>query len=110
MCSLLSCATGSALAVAWVYFRALLVEYFEGLDSERGIAWRVADSLALRRFLLIGLDDRTPDHSAIGGPCNTIPVAATAASEVNLAKNLSAVSRKRYKAILVLPRLTAICQ
>jgi transposase len=48
-----------------VYFRALLVGYFEGIDSERGIAWRVADSLALRRFLLIGLDERTPDHSTI---------------------------------------------
>jgi len=39
-----------------VYFRALLVGYFEGIDSERGIAWRAADSLALRRFLLIGLE------------------------------------------------------
>ena len=39
--------------------------YFEGIDSERGIAWRVADSLALRRFLLIGLDERPPDHSTI---------------------------------------------
>ncbi|MGC1650368.1 MAG: transposase [Candidatus Sulfotelmatobacter sp.] len=48
-----------------VYFRALLVGYFEGIDSERGIAWRIADSLALRRFLLIGLDERTPDHSTI---------------------------------------------
>ena len=48
-----------------VYFRALPVGYFEGIDSERGIAWRVADSLALRRFLLIGLDERTPDHSTI---------------------------------------------
>src|SRR5215831_20065170 len=48
-----------------IYFRALLVGYFEGIDSERGIAWRVADSLALRRFLLIGLDERTPDHSTI---------------------------------------------
>jgi transposase len=48
-----------------IYFRALLVGYFEGIDSERGIAWRVADSLALRGFLLIGLDERTPDHSTI---------------------------------------------
>jgi transposase len=48
-----------------VYFRALLVGYFEGIESERGIAWRVADSLALRRFLRIGLDERTPDHSTI---------------------------------------------
>ena len=39
--------------------------YFEGIDSERGIAWRAADSLGLRRFLGIGLDERTPDHSTI---------------------------------------------
>jgi transposase len=43
----------------------LLVGYFEGIDSERGIAWRVADSLGLRRFLGIGLDEQTPDHSTI---------------------------------------------
>src|ERR1700737_3122489 len=36
-----------------IYFRSLLIGYFEGIDGERGIAWRVADSLALRRFLLI---------------------------------------------------------
>src|SRR6266566_9097955 len=48
-----------------IYFRALLIGYFEGIDSERGIAWRLADSLALRRFLGIGLDERTPDHSTI---------------------------------------------
>src|SRR5712692_3279566 len=47
------------------YFRCLLIGYFEGLDGERGIAWRVADSLALRRFLRIGLDEGTPDHSTI---------------------------------------------
>lgn len=48
-----------------VYFRLLLVGYFEGIDSERGIAWRVADSLALRSFLGFGLTDLTPDHSTI---------------------------------------------
>src|SRR6266545_432333 len=48
-----------------IYFRALLVGYFEGIDSERGIAWRLADSLGLRRFLGIGLDEQTPDHSTI---------------------------------------------
>ena len=48
-----------------VYFRALLVGYFEGIDGDRGIAWRAADSLALRRFLLIGLNERTPDQSTI---------------------------------------------
>ena len=48
-----------------VYFRMMLVGYFEGLDSERGIAWRVADSLSLRNFLGYGLDEKTPDHSTI---------------------------------------------
>jgi transposase len=48
-----------------VYFRALLIGYFEGLDSERGIAWRIADSLSLRRFLGFALDEQTPDHSTI---------------------------------------------
>ena len=48
-----------------VYFRCLLVGYFEGLDSERGIAWRVADSLSLRRFLGLALDTPPPDHSTL---------------------------------------------
>jgi transposase len=48
-----------------IYFRALLGGYFAGIDSERGIAWRLADSLALRRFLGIGLDEQTSDHSTI---------------------------------------------
>ena len=48
-----------------VYFRCLFIGFFEGLDSERGIAWRVADSLSLRRFLGYGLDESTPDHSTI---------------------------------------------
>jgi len=47
------------------YFRLLLIGYFEGIDSERGIAWRAADSLGLRQFLQIGLDERTPDHSTL---------------------------------------------
>ena len=47
------------------YFRLLLVGYFEGLDSERGIAWRAADSLAVRSFLRLGLEDPAPDHSTI---------------------------------------------
>jgi transposase len=48
-----------------VYFRLLLVGYFEGIDSERGIAWRVADSMGLRRFLGYELTDQSPDHSTI---------------------------------------------
>jgi transposase len=47
------------------YFRLLMVGYFEGLDSERGMAWRATDSLAIRKFLGLGLDEGTPDHSTI---------------------------------------------
>jgi transposase len=47
------------------YFRLLLIGYFEGIDSERGIAWRAADSLALRGFLGLGLDQIAPEHSTI---------------------------------------------
>ena len=47
------------------YFRLLLVGYFEGLDSERGIAWRAADSLAVRTFVGLDLDTAAPDHSTI---------------------------------------------
>jgi transposase len=48
-----------------VYFRLLLIGYFEGIDSERGIAWRVADSLSLRSFLGYELQAHTPDHSSL---------------------------------------------
>src|SRR3984885_14346822 len=48
-----------------LYFRIMMVGFFEGIDSERGIAWRLADSLTLRQFLSIGLDERTPDHVTI---------------------------------------------
>jgi len=48
-----------------VYFRLLLIGFFEGIESERGIGWRVADSLSLRRFLNYGLNEATPDHVTI---------------------------------------------
>ena len=47
------------------YFRMLLLGYFEGLDSERGIAWRAQDSLSIRRFLDLGVTESAPDHSTI---------------------------------------------
>src|SRR4030095_14733349 len=47
------------------YFRLLLIGYFEGLDAERAIAWRAADSLALRDFLGLVLPEAPPDHSTI---------------------------------------------
>jgi transposase len=48
-----------------IYFRCFLMGYFEGIDSERGIAYRVSDSLSLREFLGMGLEEQTPDHSTL---------------------------------------------
>ena len=48
-----------------VYFRCFLMGYFEGIDSERGMAYRVSDSLSLREFLGLSLEDQTPDHSTL---------------------------------------------
>jgi transposase len=48
-----------------VYFRMLFIGYFEGLDSQRGIAWRCADSLGLRSFLGVGLTEETPVHASM---------------------------------------------
>jgi transposase len=64
-CASFYSSTGRPGLAPGVYFRALLVGYFEGIDSERGIAWRTADSLALRSFLGFELSQTTPDHSTI---------------------------------------------
>lgn len=48
-----------------IYFRLLLSGYFEGIDSERGIAWRAANSFALRDCVGVGLEQAPPDHSTI---------------------------------------------
>ena len=56
-----------------VYFRMLLVGYFEGIDSQRGIAWRCSDSLSLRQFLGIALEAPTPDHSTLSNTRNRLP-------------------------------------
>src|SRR5271169_1941722 len=47
------------------YFRLLLVGYFEGIDSERGIAWRASDSLAVRAFVRLPVNEPPPDHTTI---------------------------------------------
>lgn len=48
-----------------VYFRCFLVGFFEGIDSERGIAWRMSDSLSLRQFLGLSMKQSPPDHSTL---------------------------------------------
>lgn len=56
-----------------VYFRMLFVGYFEGIDSQRGIAWRCEDSLSLREFLGVPLTEATPDHSTMTGIRRRLP-------------------------------------
>ena len=58
-----------------IYFRMLLVGYFEGIDAQRGIAWRCSDSLALREFLGLGVTDRVPDHSSLTVTRQRLPLA-----------------------------------
>ena len=58
------------------YFRMLLVGYFEGLDSERGIEWRCADSLSLREFLLLSSREAVPDHSWLSKTRSRLPLEA----------------------------------
>ncbi len=57
-----------------VYFRMLLVGYFEGINSQRGIAWRCSDSLSLREFLGIALGEDSPDHSSLSFIRNRLPL------------------------------------
>jgi transposase len=58
-----------------VYFRMLLVGYFEGIGSQRGIAWRCGDSLSLREFLGTPLTEDTPDHSSLTRVRDRLPLA-----------------------------------
>jgi transposase len=66
--------TGRESIPPGVYFRMLFVGYFEGLDSQRAIAWRCADSLSLRAFLGVPLTEATPDHSSLTRIRQRLPV------------------------------------
>jgi transposase len=57
-----------------VYFRMLLVGYFEGIGSQRGMAWRCSDSLSLRKFLGVPLGEESPDHSSLSYIRNRLPL------------------------------------
>lgn len=57
-----------------IYFRMLLVGYFEGIGSQRGIAWRCGDSLSLREFLGVPLTEETPDHSSLTRVRDRLPL------------------------------------
>ena len=57
-----------------IYFRMHLIGYFEGIESERGIEWRCADSISLREFLGLDLTDRVPDHSTLSRMRSRLPL------------------------------------
>jgi len=57
-----------------MYFRMHLIGYFEGIESERGIEWRCADSLSLREFLGLELTQRVPDHSTLSRMRTRLPL------------------------------------
>jgi transposase len=57
--------TGRPSIPPGVYFRMLIIGYFEGLDSQRAIAWRCKDSLSVREFLGLDLEQESPDHSSL---------------------------------------------
>jgi transposase len=58
-----------------IYFRMHLVGFFEGIESERGLEWRFADSLSLRQFLGLALTQRVPDHSTLSRTRQRLPLA-----------------------------------
>src|SRR5947209_9914764 len=66
------------------YFRMLLVGYFEGIDSERGLEWRCADSLSLREFLRLSERELAPDHSWLSRTRSRLPAFRIARSRVHL--------------------------
>ena len=81
------------------YFRLLLIGYFEGIDSERGIAWRTADSLALRGFLGLGLDEVPPEHSTISRTRRLIAVETHRAVFTWIVQVLATAQRVKGKTI-----------
>lgn len=87
-----------------IYFRLLLIGYFEGIDAERGIAWRAADSLALRDFLGVGLDADPPDHSTISRTRRLIALETHRAVFTWVLQCLGAPAWSRAKRSVLMPR------
>ena len=82
-----------------VYFRLLLVGYFEGIGSERGIAWRASDSLGLREFLGLKVSESPSDHSTISRTRRLIDVATHEAVFDWVLKRIGASGLLRGKTI-----------
>ncbi len=81
------------------YFRMLFIGYFEGLSSERGIAWRVADSLSLRSFLDLELTEAAPDHSTLSRTRRRIDVETHETVFTWVLERLSAAGLVRGKTV-----------
>ncbi len=84
-----------------IYFRMLLVGYFEGIDSQRGIAWRCSDSLALREFLGVSLADRVPEHSSLTVTRQRLPLAVHEAVFARIVQLAAAKGLLRGKTVAV---------
>ncbi len=78
------------------YLRMLLLAYFEGLDSERAIAWRAADSLSVRSFLRLELHQAPPDHSTVSRTRRLIDVETDQAVFTWVLRRLGCEARERH--------------
>ena len=83
------------------YFRLLLVGYFEGIDAERGIAWRASDSLAVRAFLRLPVDEPPPDHSTISRTRRVIDLESHRAVFTGVQQRLVAAGLLKGKTVAV---------
>jgi transposase len=83
------------------YFRLLLVGYFEGIDSERGIAWRASDSLAVRAFLRLPVNEPPPDHTTISRTRRIIDLESHRAVFTWVQQRLVAVGLLKGKTVAV---------
>ena len=81
------------------YFRMLFIGYFEGLSSERGIAWRVSDSLSLRSFLDLDVTAASPGHSTLSRTRRLIDVETHEAVFTCVLERVSAASLVRGKTV-----------
>ena len=84
-----------------VYFRLLLLGYFEGIDSERGIAWRATDSLAVRSFLRLPLNEPPPDHSTMSRTRRLIDVDTHRAVFTWVQERLAAAALLKGKTVAI---------
>ncbi len=57
-----------------IYFRMIFVGYFEGIDAQRGIAWRCSDSLSMKEFLGFAPYETSPDHSSMSRTHKRLPL------------------------------------